>query len=104
MNYSLHAFKYCFTVFSGFHNHFRNDNYKLTLQKLTTTTVIKMIKIIVIIIKITIIVLTMLIITKWSEIGGWLRVVADGFEWFAVVVVTSLQQSYREIKQVLINI
>ena len=34
----------------------------------------------VIILKITTIVLIMLIITKLSEIDGWLRVFADGFE------------------------
>ena len=38
----------------------------------------------------------MLIITKLSEIDDWLRVFADGFEWFAVFVVTGLQQTYRE--------
>ena len=97
MNYSLHAFKYWFAVFSDFHNHFRNDTYKLTLQKMTTIKVIQITKIIEIIIKITIIALTILIITTWNEIGGWLRVVADGFEWFAVLVVASLQQTYREI-------
>ena len=36
----------------------------------------------------------MLIITKGSEIGGWLRVVADGFGWFAVLVITGLQQTF----------
>ena len=96
MNYSLHAFKYWFTVFSDFYNHFKNDIYNLNLQTMTILTVMQITKIILIIIKITIVVLAMLIITKWSEIGGWLRVVADGFEWFAVLV-TSLQQTYRDI-------
>ena len=63
MNYSLHAFKYWFTVFSDFHNHFKNDIYKLNLQATTIITVIKITKIIVII-KITMTVLTMLITTK----------------------------------------
>ena len=51
---------------------------------------------IIAIIKITIIVLIILIITKWNEIGDWLRVVAGGFEWFAVSLVSGLQQTYRE--------
>ena len=38
----------------------------------------------------------MVIITKLSEIDGWLLVFADSFERFAVFVVTGLQQTYKE--------
>ena len=37
----------------------------------------------------------MLIIAKSSETGVWLEVVADDFGWFAVLVVTGFQQTFR---------